>query len=820
MNRPDPVFDVSAFARDHTRPLTCVSAITEVIADANGVTLHCATQRLQRRYRDRYGTSLEVATLLGPGPVATIRIEFPTEAILRFRFAPGDTVPENQTPMVVGVFSEPPIVQVEATEQQIVLSTAHLCVTLDRAPYRMRVTDQRGTTLVDTIPAAVYQHPPTGESEIGGTSLPDAWPWFFRDQLPLGFVEDPDSGLAQVFDTSFMGYDEHFYGFGEKFGPLDKRGQKIVLWHANPAGKTWPLSYKNIPFFMSTRGYGHFINSAYPITYHMGDLSHTHWTMQVQQGLLDYYLIAGPSFSEILPRYTAITGIPQMPPVWSFGLWMSRMSYQSQEQVETVARELREQRVPCDVIHIDTDWFKTFWVNDLEFSPERFPDPAGMIATLREQGFRTTLWQLPYISTQSRLYSEGVEHGYFARAADGSPRHIDGFFGAAAVIDFSNPAAVEWYTAAFAPLFAMGVAGIKTDFGEGAPIDAIYHGYSGLEMHNLYPLLYNKAIYEYSERMTGEKLIWGRSAYAGSQRYPIYWGGDPAVRWGDLANVLNGGLGLGLCGFPFWSQDIGGFAGTPTPELYIRWAQMGLFMTHPRAHGPIAREPWVFGQQALEIFRRYTNLRYQMLPYIYSEAVRCVATSQPVMRPMLFDWQDDPSTYDISDQFMLGEWLLFAPIVDETNQRRVYLPAGQWMNYWTNEIIEGSRWLIVQAALDELPLFLRAGAIVPMAAPMQHTGECDWHNLTLDMFPAGKSTFTLTRPDGTVGQITCLSGEGRITIELENMSGEITLHLRGIHSGASAALGNQPLALEKHGHAQVCHIPAGEDTRRVEINLE
>ena len=333
------------------------------------------------------------------------------------------------------------------------------------------------------------------------------------------------------------------------------------------------------------------------------------------------------------------------------------------------------------------------------------------------------------------------------------------------MIDYSNPKAVAWIQAKFDPLFEMGVSAIKTDFGEGAPHDAVYATVPGLAMHNLYPLLYNRAIFEHTLAATGEGIVWGRSAYAGSQRYPVHWGGDPAALWDDLGNLWHGGLSLGLSGIPFWSVDIGGFGGTPTPELYIRWAQAGLFVSHPRAHGPIAREPWAFGETALAVFRQYTKLRYRLLPYVWTTAHHCVETSTPVMRPLVLDWQDDPTTAGIDDQFMFGEWLLVAPIVDETDRRKVYLPRGRWCDYWSGVAYEGPRWIDVAAPLDRLPIYVRAGAIIPMAPDMQHSGDKPWDPITLDVYPFGDSTFEL------------IDGDRRIELACRHSASRVVLHL-------------------------------------------
>ncbi|MEM6282518.1 MAG: TIM-barrel domain-containing protein, partial [Chloroflexota bacterium] len=452
-------FDLDAFVNDHDRPLHLVRRVLSVAALPDGVFFHCETRQFQRSYRDRYGTLVEVAEDTGAGLAATVAITFASSAVMRFRMSAGsflDNIPANKTPMLVDDYA-PDVLAFEMieTDDAISLKTADLRVTIYRDPWRMTVRNASGKLLFDTVPAAVFQHPPTGMSGIGieNANITDAWPWFFRDIYPLGFVHDAETGLTQTFETNRMRHDEHFYGFGEKFGSVDKRGQMINLWHENATGNTRTNSYKNVPFFLSSRGYGLYINSAYPIRYHMGDRHHTHYSLHLQHNLLDYFLIAGDSYKEILPRYTALTGTPGLPPKWSFGLWMSRMSYDNQPQVEEVAEKMREYDIPCDVIHIDTDWFAEPWVNDLTFSTERFPDPAGMVAKLREMGFRVTLWQIPYIAQESVFYAEGVENGYFALSQDGTPRHIQGFFGEAAVIDYSNPRAVAWMQSKFEPLF-------------------------------------------------------------------------------------------------------------------------------------------------------------------------------------------------------------------------------------------------------------------------------------------------------------------------------------------------------------------------------
>lgn len=760
-------FDTDALFNDHRLPLTCIKSVRTVRVDGSGVVLTCETVEINRRMRDRYGTNLETADFGPAGPPATVRFDFVTPTVIRHRASLGGPVPERMTPMLLDDFDREVHIEVREDPDSITLTSGRASVIIDRDPYRVVILDSSGVKVRSTIPAAVYQHAPTGESEIkAGAAISDAWPWFFRGMSPFGWITDPHSGETQVVDTAFLGQDEHLYGFGERFQRLDKRGQAVHLWQANAAGKTWPLSYKNVPFFLSTQGYALFVNSTYPVTYHLGDINAVHQSIHVQESVFDAFIIIDSQLTGQLNQYVQLTGRPQVPPMWTFGLWMSRMSYRTQQEVMDVARGLRDHQIPADVMHIDTDWFATEWVNDLEFSPERFPDPATMIQDLKDQGFRLTLWQLPYISVHSSLYIDGKDKGFFAIGDDGQPRLIDGFFGPAAVVDFTNPDAADWYTAKLEPLFNMGVAAIKTDFGEGAPIDAHYAAGDGLSVHNVYPLYYNRAVFEKTVECTGEPIIWGRSAYAGSQRYPVYWGGDPAVRWEDLGNVLFGGLGLGLTGFPFWSQDIGGFAGTPDPELFIRWTEAGMFMTHPRAHGPIAREPWAFGDKAVDVFRRYANLRYRLLPYIYAEAQRLAPRGEPVMRALVLDWQDDPTTTDIGDQFMLGHALLIAPVLTQGTHRKVYLPDGDWLNWMDGSRVSGPRWITVRAELEELPMFQRGDSTLLLVEPESSSNELSVARVTARCFAPVRNGSRIEVSNGDVAEFAVTRDGTDLTFDL------------------------------------------------------
>jgi alpha-D-xyloside xylohydrolase len=478
---------------------------------------------------------------------------------------------------------------------------------------------------------------------------------------------------------------------------------------------------------------------------------------------------------------------------------MGRISYNRQEQVEQVARELRQHAIPCDVIHIDTDWFAHDWACDLKFGPHKFPDPQAMMARLKAQGFRVCLWQWPNLVVGTDMFQEARERGFLAKRPNGRSYTYSGFEDDAGIIDYSNPDAVAWVQAKFTALFETGAAAIKADFGEGAPPTARYATQRGAAMHNLYPLLYNQAVWEATERCLGpgQAVIWARSAWAGSQRYPVHWSGDGVARYADMPCVLRAALSFGLSGFPFYSHDIGGFSGLPAPDLYVRWAQFGLFSSHARAHGVPPREPWAFGPEAEAIVKRYVELRYRLMPYIYSEAVASVAASLPMVRALLLEYDDDPVTYLLDDQYLFGSALLVAPILDESGARRVYLPHGDWWDYWRKERVAGGRFLAIAADLATLPLYVRAGSVLPYAPLMQHTGATPYDPLTLELYaPATSGGYTIYDEGAAPIAIAYQREGGVLTVTGDACPGIVELVLYGVAARQARCPGTE-LAIEQ-----------------------
>lgn len=683
-----------------------------------------------------------------------LRVDLVADRIARVRYAPGDGVPDNATPMVVGRFDAPADAVVRDESARVVLEGGALRIEIEKKPLVLRLLDRGGREL----------------ARIGGREKNQ---WNLWDSMSTGVCRTAAAGRPVAVECFALRPQEAIYGFGEKFLALDKVGQTIDLDMREATGTTTPRSYKNIPFFWSTRGYGVFFNHSCRMTAWVGTLCAADVQLALEDDFLDYYLFAGDP-KEILASYVEVTGRPHLPPKWSFGFWQSKISYRSADEGDAVVRKNREAGVPMDVLHLDTHWFRRDWLCDLEFDPERFPNPAGWMQSLREQGVQVCLWQLPYIPEGSALFDELAAVDGFVKTAAGGLYDVGicytpGFEGRVGCIDFTHPAARRVYQQHLRRLFDLGARAIKADFGEQAPRDGVYHdGTPGHRAHNLYPLLYNQAVAEVTAEATGDWIIWARSAWAGSQRYPLHWGGDSSANWENLGPQLAGGLSFGLSGFPFWSQDIGGFIGETGGALLVRWLQAGLFLSHARIHGMGTRELPDFGGDVLRIGRSYLELRYRLLPYLYGTAIDCAERAIPMARALVLEWPDDPTTWPIDDQWLLGDALLVAPILEPGGHRRVYLPSGHWTDWWTGERLAGSRWIDVRADLETLPLYVREGHVVAMGPPQRWVDERPTDEIELRVAPFtadGETRATVSvGPERVALAYTARGGAHRIAI--------------------------------------------------------
>ena len=543
------------------------------------------------------------------------------------------------------------------------------------------------------------------------------------DALPLGFVSC-DSIATNKTERATISFkcepDECFVGTGERFRKIDLSGQTFQLKNQDGQGVNNRRCYKNIPFYMSSRMYGCFYHTSDYCKLSLADHSTRSVQFMCDRATLDVFLIGGQTPEEILRGYRMLTGFPAMPPLWSFGIWMSRMTYFSADEVNDICNRLRAEHYPCDVIHLDTGWFRTDWLCEWKFNPERFPDPKGFIKGLADKGFKVSLWQLPYVAKGAEQLEEAKKNKFIApllkeQASEGSNFSALDYAG---TIDFTYDKATEWYkNALLKPLLDMGVKCIKTDFGENIHMDAVYHGMTPERLNNIYALLYQKAAYEITKDVTGDGIVWARAAWAGCQRYPLHWGGDSESSWAGMAGSLKGGLHFGLSGFAFWSHDVPGFHSTPDfmnsvldEDVYVRWTQFGVFSSHMRYHGTCKREPWHYPNIA-PIVKRWWKLRYKLLPYIIEQAEACTKTGWPMIRALLMQHPYDRQVWHIDDEYYFGSEFLVAPVMNSENCRDIYLPEGLWVNFFTGERMDGGRWYYdVEVSLDQMPVFVRPGA--------------------------------------------------------------------------------------------------------------
>ncbi|MFJ8924667.1 alpha-xylosidase [Streptomyces sp. NPDC102415] len=575
------------------------------------------------------------------------------------------------------------------------------------------------------------------------------------DPKGTAFATTPD-GVHHMIAQLALDVGENVYGLGERFTPYVKNGQSVDIWQAD-GGTSSELAYKNIPFYLSSRGYGVFVNHPGKVSFEVGSESVGQVQFSVEDQSLEYYIVAGPTPKDVLSRYTALTGRPALPPAWSFGLWLTTSFCTSydEETVTSFVDGMAERGIPLSVFHFDCFWMREYQWSDFLWDPEVFPDPEGMLARLKERGLRISMWINPYIAQKSALFAEGAAHGYLVKRPNGDIWQWDLWQPGMALVDFTNPAARAWYADKLRALLDQGVDCFKTDFGERIPTDVVWHDGSDPErMHNYYAQIYNRTVFELleKERGTGEAVLFARSATAGGQQFPVHWGGDCFASFTAMAESLRGGLSLSLSGFGFWSHDIGGFEGTPDPAVFKRWLAFGLLSSHSRLHGNVSyRVPWEFGEEAVDVARTFTLLKHRLMPYLYGVAAEAHRTGVPMMRPMLAEFPGDPASRTLDRQYMLGPDLLVAPVFTEDGEVEYYVPEGTWTSLLTGERVTGPAWRHETHGFDSLPLLVRDGAVLPWGADDQRP-DGDWlDGLTLRVFGSGAGSGagerTVTVPD-------------------------------------------------------------------------
>lgn len=514
---------------------------------------------------------------------------------------------------------------------------------------------------------------------------------------------------------------EYIYGMGERFGPYVKNGQSVDIWNRD-GGSCSDQAYKNIPFYLSSKGYGLLVNTPDRVQFEVGSVNVRSIEFSVEGESMEYIVVGGGDPKAVLGNYTGLSGRPDVPPAWSFGLWLST-SWVPDSNAEITMEfidGMLNRDIPLSVFHFDARWMDDFNCCDFLWS-KRFGDPKDLLDKIHERGVNVCVWINPYISQESRLFAEGKANGYFIKNRDGSVYQTDVWMSGMAIVDFTNPAASKWYVGYLEQLVDMGVDSFKTDFGERIPVDVVYHdGSDSRKMHNFYPYLYNEAVYGMLKRKKGdgEACVFSRSSTVGTQKFPVNWGGDNDSTYVSMAETLRGGLSFGQSGFGFWAHDISGFEGTATPDLYKRWSAFGLLSSHSRLHGQESyRVPWCFDEESCEVLRHFTKLKCSLMPYLYSQAVQTHLTGAPMMRAMMLEYPNDPAVLTLDRQYMLGENLLVAPVFKEDGSVDFYLPdGGIWTNILDGEQLEGGHWYHRTYDYFGLPLFAKPGSIIAKGA--------------------------------------------------------------------------------------------------------
>jgi alpha-D-xyloside xylohydrolase len=634
--------------------------------------LHVGSRLEQERWATLHGHMFTVRITSPMDNVARIQIQHHKGRVLK-----GPAYSLN---------AEPRPMSSELGDQRLSLSSGSLQVRIEKNPWSLSFVD---TARGEVLTSSPYKA--QGLMNKSGVGV------FMREQLTLGVGE-------QV------------YGLGERFQAFTRNGQSLDMWQAD-CGTCSDKSYKNVPFFMTSKGYGVVVNTPARVAFEIG----TEHVMRAQFAVpgedLDYFLILGPSPKQVLARLGALTGRPALPPAWSYGLWLttSFTTQYDEATVQSFVDGMAARDLPLHVFHFDCFWMKAHHWCNFKWDEAAFPDPAGMLARLQAKGLHSSVWINPYIAERSHLFEEARRQGYLLQRPNGDVWQGPEWQAGMAFVDFTNPEATAWFQAELRKLLHMGVASFKTDFGEEIPTDVRYFdGSDPLLMHNYYTYLYNKAVFELleQERGPGQACVFARSATLTCQRFPIHWGGDSYGTYESMAESLRGGLSLSLSGFGFWSHDIGGFESQGSASVYKRWIGFGLLSSHSRLHGSTSyRVPWSYDEEACDVLRHFTHLKCRLMPYLMATAVQAHEESQPMLRPMLLEFPEDPTCRTLDRQYLLGDGLLVAPVF-HASRAEYYLPAGSWTHLLTGEVRAGGRWYFDELDFFGIPLWIRERALI------------------------------------------------------------------------------------------------------------
>ncbi|MBV9786610.1 MAG: alpha-xylosidase [Chloroflexi bacterium] len=688
----------------------------DVTTTPDSMTVYAPTQRIQHR-----GDTLK-------GPLLTVQFSSPMADVIRVRLT-----------HFAGQQPQSPQFELFA----------------DAAPDVRIAQDKAATTLTSGRLSARVAHSDTWRVEF----LADERVVTASPGRGMGIIE-LDDGQHFMHEQLALGVGETVYGLGERFTAFVKNGQVVDIWNQD-GGTGSEQAYKNVPFYLTNRGYGVFVNHPEQVSFEVASEKVSRVQFSVAGHALEYYVIYGPTPKEVLAKYTALTGKPALPPAWSFGLWLSTSFTTSYDEatVTSFIQGMADRDLPLHVFHFDCFWMREFNWCDFEWDPRTFPDPPAMLQRLKDRGLHICVWINPYIAQRSPLFAEGMQHGYLIKKPNGDVWQWDLWQPGMAIVDFTNPDARQWFGDKLRALLDMGVDCFKTDFGERISTDVVYFdGSDPAKMHNYYTHLYNKTVFDLLEerRGRGEVVLFARSATAGGQQFPVHWGGDCYSDFESMAESLRGGLSLGVSGFGFWSHDIGGFEGTPPTAVYKRWIAFGLLSSHSRLHGSHSyRVPWLFDEEAVDVLRLFTKLKCRLMPYLFGQAVTAHEHGTPMMRAMLLEFPEDRTCDFLDRQYMLGDNLLVAPVFALDGEVTYYLPAGRWTNFLSGAVVEGPGWQRETHAMLSLPLMVRPNTIIPVGS-----------NDARPDYDYG---------DGVTLRVYELADRAQTTLQIPTLSGEVDL---------------------------------------------
>lgn len=680
-------------------------------------------------------------------PLLTVTLSSPMDGVIKVSAVHHDGAVYNGP--FAKIYTGDAHVRIEENEEQLIYQTGSLKAVIDKAPNGYKMAFYEGDTFLT-------------ESS-------------FRN---LAYMQNTKTGKNYMLEQMFLDVDEYVYGLGERFTPFVKNGQVVEMWNED-GGTASEIAYKNIPFYVTNKGYGILVDNEGDVAYEIASEKVERVQFSVEGERLDYYVISGKTPMGTVEKYTELTGKPALPPAWSFGLWLTTSFTTNYDEATTSGfiQGMADREIPLHVFHFDCYWMDAYeWCN-FEWDPATFPDPKGMLKRYHDRGLHICVWINPYIGQKSCLFKEGKDHGYLVKKTDGSVWQTDLWQPGMALVDFTNPDAVAWYQGKLKTLLDMGVDCFKTDFGERIPVkDIAYFDHSDpVKMHNYYTYLYNQAVFELLERErgTGEAVLFARSATVGGQQFPAHWGGDCSASYVSMAETLRGGLSLSLGGFGFWSHDISGFESTAPADIYKRWCQFGLLSSHSRLHGSSSyRVPWLFDEEACDILREFVNLKCRLMSYLYGQAVRSHKEGRPVLRPMFLDFPEDRACDTLDRQYMFGDSLLVAPIFKESGEVQYYLPEGTWYNLITGAEVTGGKWQKETHDYHSLPVMIRPNTVLALGNNDQKPDYdyADGVSLLVSAFDEGAEAKT---------EIPDLKGETVMTVTAKRVGDEIHLHVEG-----------------------------------------